>query len=81
LIGFVMLLHDPVLHYSHLSDIGVLKEYRRLGIGTKLSQFVLSLYPNEKYHYQVSHLNKASIGLATSLGFKFAGIRELIIKG
>jgi len=81
LIGFVMLLHDPVLHYSHLSDIGVLKEYRRLGIGTKLSQFVLSLYPNEKYHYQVSHLNKASIGLATSLGFKFAGVRELIIKG
>lgn len=81
LIGFVMLLHDSILYYSHLSDIAVLKEYRRLGIGTKLSQFVLSLYPNEKYHYQVSHLNKASIGLASSLGFKFAGVRELIIKG
>ena len=81
LVGFVMLLHDSVLHYSHLSDIGVLEEYRRLGIGTELSQFVLSKYPNEKYHYQVIHLNKASIGLATSLGFKFSGVRELMIKG
>ena len=81
LVGFVMLLHDSVLHYSHLSDIGVLKEYRRLGIGTELSQFVLSKYPNEKYHYQVAHSNKASIGLATSLGFKFTGVRELVIKG
>ena len=81
LIGFVMLLHDSILHYSHLSVIGVLEEYRRNGIGTKLSKFVLSKYPNEKYHYQVSHTNKASIGLVTSLGFKFAGARELIIKG
>ena len=81
LVGFVMLLHDSVLHYSHLSDIGVLEEYRRLGIGTELSQFVLSKYPNEKYHYQVAHSNKASIGLATSLGFKFTGVRELVIKG
>ena len=81
LIGFVMHLHDSALHYSHLSDIGVLEECRRLGVGTKLSQFVLSLYPNEKYHYQVSHLNKASIGQVTSLEFKFAGVRELMIKG
>lgn len=81
LIGFVMILHDFLLHYSHLSVIGVLEEYRRNGIGTKLSKFVLSKYPNEKYHYQVAHTNKASIGLVTSLGFKFAGVRELIIKG
>ena len=80
LIGFVMLLHDSALHYSHLSDIGVLEEYRRLGVGSKLSKFVLSKYPSEKYHYQVAHTNKASIGLVTSLGFKFAGARELIIK-
>lgn len=80
LIGFVMLLHDSILHYSHLSVIGVLEEYRRNGIGTKLSKFVLSKYPNDKFHYQVAHLNKASIGLVTSLGFKFAGARELMIK-
>ena len=80
LIGFVMLLHDSILHYSHLSVIGVLEEYRRNGIGTKLSKFVLSKYPNDKFHYQVAHLNKASIGLVTSLGFKFAGVRELMIK-
>lgn len=80
LIGFVMLLHDSSLHYSHLSDIGVLQEFRRLGIGAKLGRFVMSLYPNEKYHYQLSHLNKASIGLATSLGFNLVGVRELIIK-
>ena len=47
---------------------------------TKLSKFVLSKYPNDKFHYQVAHLNKASIGLVTSLVFKFAGARELIIK-
>ena len=81
IIGFVMLLHDSLLHYSHLSVIGVLEEYRRNGIGTKLSKFVLSKYPNDKFHYQVAHLNKASIGLVTSLVFKFAGTRELIIKG
>ena len=80
LIGFVMLLHDSILHYSHLSVIGVLEECRRNGIGTKLSKFVLSQYSNEKYHYQVAHLNKASIGLVTSLGFRFAGVRELMIK-
>ena len=80
IVGFIMILHDSTLHYSHISDIGILKEYRRLGIGTKLSEFVLSLYYNEKYHYQVSHLNEASIGLATSLGFNFAGVRELMIK-
>lgn len=80
LIGFVIIDHFPSIHYSHLSTIGVLEEYRRNGIGTKLSKFVLSLYPDEKYHYQASHLNKASIRLAISLGFKFAGVRELIIK-
>ena len=80
LIGFVIADHFSTLHYSHLSLIGVLEEYRRNGIGTKLSKFVLSKYPNEKYHYQVSHTNKASIGLVTSLGFKFAGTRELMIK-
>lgn len=81
LIGFVMHFHDAILKYSHISDIGVLKEYRRLGIGTKLSNFVLSKYPNEKYHYQVNHLNKESIGLSKKLGFEFAGVRELMIKG
>ena len=81
LIGFVMLLHDSILYYSHLSVIGVLEEYRRSGIGTRLSKFVLSKYPNEKYHYQVAHSNKSSIGLVTSLGFKSVGVRDLYIKG
>ena len=81
LIGFVIADLFSTLHYSHLSLIGVLEEYRRNGIGTKLSKFVLSKYPNNKIHYQVAHLNKASIGLVTSLGFKFAGARELMIKG
>lgn len=81
LIGFVIADNFSTLHYSHLSLIGVLEEYRRNGIGTKLSKFVLSKYPNDKFHYQVAHLNKASIGLVTSLGFKFAGVRELMIKG
>ena len=81
LIGFVIADHFSTLHYSHLSLIGVLEEYRRNGIGTKLSKFVLSKYPNDKFHYQVALLNNASIGLATSLGFKFAGARELMIKG
>lgn len=80
LIGFVIADHFSTLHYSHLSLIGVLEEYRRNGIGTKLSKFVLSKYPNNKIHYQVAHTNKESIGLVTSLGFKFAGARELMIK-
>ena len=81
LIGFVIADNFSTLHYSHLSLIGVLEEYRRNGIGTKLSKFVLSKYPNDKFHYQVALLNNASIGLATSLGFKFGGARELMIKG
>ena len=80
LIGFVIADYFSTLYYSHLSLIGVLEEYRRNGIGTKLSKFVLGKYPNNKIHYQVSHLNEASIGLATSLGFNFAGVRELMIK-
>ncbi len=81
LIGYVILKHDSALHYSMLLDIGVLEEYRRHGVGSKLSKFILSQYPNDKYLYQVAHFNKASIGLLTSLGFEFVGIRELMIKG
>jgi len=81
LIGFVILNHYSTLHYSMLVEIGVLEEYRRLGIATKLSKFVLSKYPNEKYLYQAAHLNKASIDFSKSLGFEFVGVRELMIKG
>ena len=79
---------EKVYSDTTIGFVDATKEYdeeffknQRLGIGTELSQFVLSKYPNEKYHYQVAHSNKASIGLATSLGFKFTGVRELVIKG
>lgn len=81
LVGFVEIQKQPKTNYAMLANIAVLEEYRRQGIGTQLSKFVLNRYPNDRYLYQVVKHNKESIGLLTSLGFKFVGGRELWVKG
>lgn len=80
LVGYVTTKQHPNTNNSLLESIAVLEEYRRLGIGKELGNFVLTLNPDDIYLYQAAKMNKQSIALAKSLGFNFIGGRELYVK-
>jgi GNAT superfamily N-acetyltransferase len=55
------------------------KDYRRLGFGGRLVKAALSVYPDMGYYYQAKNQNHASIALAKSLGFEFAGAELYVL--
>lgn len=71
---------QPNTDYSMVENIAILDEYRRQGIAKALCRFVLSMYPNDRYLYQVAKANKESANLALPLDFKFIGGREFVVK-
>jgi len=58
---------------AQISDLFIHKNYRRHGFGKRLVKAALALYPKLEYFYQAAKQNEASIKLALSLDFKFAG--------
>ena len=75
LAGLVSVGKIEKINIAEIYDIFIHKDYRRLGFGKRLTESALSLYPNIDYIIHISKQNTASIELAKSLGFEFAGSR------
>lgn len=66
-----------VLDEGHITNVAVLNEYRRRGIGKKLVQTLFDLSPGyiDKFTLEVRVSNRTAINIYTSLGFKSVGTR------
>jgi len=73
LAGLVSVKRYEKIEMALVSDLFIHKDYRRRGFGGRLVKAALALYPDIQYCYQAAKLNEASIELAKSLGFEFAG--------
>jgi len=73
LMGLVSVNLFEDVELAQVADLYVHKNYRQHGYGKRLVKAALALYPNTEYFYQSAKQNTASIELAKSLGFSFAG--------
>lgn len=66
-----------ILDEGHITNVAVLSDFRRRGIGKKLVETVFSLSPGhiDKFTLEVRVSNRSAINIYESLGFRSFGIR------
>ncbi len=61
----------------HIANIAVHPEYRRMGLGRKLMEYILEKFGNAEFAFlEVRKSNEAAVQLYRSLGFKVLNIRK-----
>lgn len=68
-----------VLDEAHITNVAVLKEYRGMGIGKKLTQALMQYAANLGVTYatlEVRRSNEVAQNLYKSLGFQYVGVRK-----
>jgi ribosomal-protein-alanine N-acetyltransferase len=66
-----------ILDEGHITNVAVLNDFRRQGIGKKLVQTMFDLSPSyiDKFTLEVRVSNRTAINIYRSLGFKSFGVR------